>query len=332
MGTQVQEEKPVIDVTEKYSGSDRTEKTHLDNAVINPSIANQKMLKMQKLTDKYNAVVRKMKSEDLSSMGLKEKMMFYLKKNEPVDLQDLFGSRIEKLREFADSLDESVKECTANKTDIFKNMQATGEQLTGYKNEFTEMDKDVAVMGKELDALATKGIVAEGFGTENLRMYKLEDAIEVATRDAQIVDRLIDGTQGYFHFYDFHNKLYTEMVQLGKQAVRDVELHTGKMEQLVKYIENPQKVVENFLQTYHQLQSTNNFLTQMYNCLIGYTKLIHNVGLPGIVDPKTYNNMKASTDEITQRSEQFRHNYKDTMANLRNKIQSEKTEILEKIK
>lgn len=329
---ELEQTKPVIDVTEKYFGKTSTETEQQNRPVINDNAAAQRLRKMEELSGRYNSVLGQMKKEDVSEMGLKERIMYYVKKKQPASPQELFGKRIDKMRGIADILNETVGECTGQQQTIMKNLEQASQQIEGFKAEFLAIQGDVAIMDKEYQVFAAKGIVPVGFGKDNLRMYKLQNSIGAAVKDATLTAHLKKKTEGYWNFYDFHMNLYNEMIGLGKQAVREVALHTEKMEQLLGYVENPQKIVENFLKVYKTLKSTSKYLDEIYSCLMGYTSLVQGVGLPGILSKEKYTQMTATTAQIKDRSKQYTENYQSTMKNLEKEVMGETQQVLKQVK
>jgi hypothetical protein len=329
---ELEQTKPVIDVTEKYFGRTGGEGEQQMRPVINDNAAAQRLRKMEELAGRYNNVLTQMKKEDIAELNLMERIKYYVKKKQPVSAQELFGGRIDKMRGIAEILSETVAECSGHQQTIMKNLEQTSEQLAGLETEFKAINTDVGTMGKEYEALGAKGVVPKGFKPDNVRMYKLENSISAAVKDAQLVVHLKGKTEGYWNFYDFHMNLYNEMIALGKQATREVALHTGKMEELLVYVESPQKIVENFLKVYKILKTTSKYLDQIYGCLMGYTSLVQGIGLPGILSKDKYNQMTATTAQMKERNKQFTSDYRATMNNLEKEMQGEVAKVVEQVK
>jgi hypothetical protein len=105
-----------------------------------------------------------------------------------------------------------------------------------------------------------------------------------------------------------------------------------KMEQLLGFIENPQKIVENFGKVYKTLKSTNKYLDEIYRCLMSYTTLVQGIGLPGILPKDKYNQMTAATAQMKERNKQFTADYRATMNNLEREIMGETQQVLKPVK
>jgi hypothetical protein len=122
------------------------------------------------------------------------------------------------------------------------------------------------------------------------------------------------------------------MIALGKQATREVALHTERMEQLLVYVESPQKIVENFLKVYKILKNTSKYLDEIYSCLMGYTNLVQGIGLPGILSKEKYNQMTATTAQMAERNKQYITDFRATTKNLDKEMLDEVPKVLEQVK